>query len=152
MSRILLLIGGLAVMLGAFGAHGLADSVTPERLQVWRTAAHYHLIHSVVLLTLSAILMHRPSKLLERAAWLFIVGIVIFGATLYTLVLTDITVLGAITPIGGLCLILGWFHCAWFAATELKHSRLGAIEQVKMYNHAMIFGKDIFGGAWDIRN
>ena len=42
--------GGLAVMLGAFGAHGLADSVTPARLQVWRTAAHYHLIHSVVLL------------------------------------------------------------------------------------------------------
>ena len=108
-------------MLGAFGAHGLADSVTPERLQVWRTAAaHYHLIHSVVLLTLSAILMHRPSKLLERAAWLFIVGIVIFGATLYTLVLTDITVLGAITPSVGSVLSLGWFHCAWFAATELR--------------------------------
>ena len=125
MSRTLLLIasvsGGLAVMLGAFGAHGLADSVTPARLQVWRTAAHYHLIHSVVLLAVSAIFMHRPSKLLERAAWLFIVGIVIFGATLYTLVLTDIAILGAITPLGGLCLILGWFHCAWFAATELRN-------------------------------
>ena len=124
MARTFLLIasisGGLAVMLGAFGAHGLADSVTPERLQVWRTAAHYHLIHSVVLLAVSAILMHRPSKMIERAAWLFIVGIVIFGSTLYALVLTDIAVLGAITPLGGLCLILGWLQCAWFAATELK--------------------------------
>ena len=124
MSRTLLLIasisGGLAVMLGAFGAHGLADSVTPERLQVWRTAAHYHLIHSVVLLVVSAILMHHPSKMMERAAWLFIVGIAIFGSTLYALVLTDIAVLGAITPLGGLCLILGWLQCAWFAATEFK--------------------------------
>lgn len=113
-------LGGLAVILGAFGAHGLEDSITPKRMSVWKTAARYHLIHSTVLLAVCGLLAHFPSKILERAAWCFIIGIIIFASTLYLLVLTDTPFLGAITPLGGLFLIIGWAHCVWFAAVDLK--------------------------------
>ncbi|MEC9464163.1 MAG: DUF423 domain-containing protein [Myxococcota bacterium] len=111
--------GLLAVVLGAFGAHGLKARVTPERLDVWQTAAHYHLVHSVALLALCGLLAAYPSSTLTRAGWAFIVGILIFAGSLYTLVLTDIAILGAITPIGGLSFMVGWACCAWFGWSEL---------------------------------
>ena len=113
------LSGCLAVALGAFGAHGLKAKVTPERLEVWQTAAHYHLIHSVALLALCGLLASYPSPALTRAGWAFIIGIIIFSGSLYTLVLTDVGILGAVTPFGGLALLIGWACCAWFAWTEL---------------------------------
>ena len=113
------LSGFLAVAFGAFGAHGLKARVTPERLDVWNTAAHYHLLHSVALLALCGILIAHPSPLLTRAAWAFVVGIIVFSGSLYTLVLTDIPILGAITPLGGLSLMAGWASCGWFAWNEL---------------------------------
>ena len=111
--------GFLAIAFGAFGAHGLKSRVTPERLDVWNTAAHYHLIHSLVLVALTAVLMTHPSPLLHRAAIAFIAGIFIFSGSLYALVLTDVGILGAITPLGGLTLMVGWAMCGWFAWTEL---------------------------------
>ena len=111
--------GFLAVAFGAFGAHGLKGRVSPERLDVWNTAAHYHLVHSLVLLALTAILMTHPSPILHRASWAFMAGILVFSGSLYTLVITDIGILGAITPLGGLALMAGWAMCGWFGWSEL---------------------------------
>jgi uncharacterized membrane protein YgdD (TMEM256/DUF423 family) len=97
------ILGGTAVMAGAFGAHLLKDHITPDRLATWETAARYQLVHAVALLVL-ALLPNPPF----RTALLFVVGSCIFSGSLYTLVLSDIGLFGAITPIGGLCLIGGW--------------------------------------------
>jgi uncharacterized membrane protein YgdD (TMEM256/DUF423 family) len=101
-------VGFCAVALGAFGAHGLKPLL--ERLQTtdaWHTAALYHLVHSVVLLLVAT---REP---LGRAAWwLFFAGIVIFSGSLYLLAVTNARWLGAITPVGGLCLLAGWLALA----------------------------------------
>lgn len=94
----------VAVALGAFGAHGLADKVSPKDLDTWKTAAHYHLIHSVALAAFS---MDTENKL-KIVRLLLWIGIVIFAGSLYTLVLSQQRILGAITPLGGLSLISAW--------------------------------------------
>ena len=101
-------LGALGVLLGAFGAHGLESRVAdPAQLAWWETAARYHLVHAVALLGVAA----HPAK--PRAAgWLFVAGIAIFSGSLYTMGLTGIRWLGAITPIGGLCFIAGWIALA----------------------------------------
>ena len=101
-------LGALAVALGAFGAHGLRDQLTPERLETWQTAAHYQLVHAVALVSLAAALPSLESAWAARAAWLWLAGVVVFSGSLYALCLTGVRALGAITPLGGLCLILGW--------------------------------------------
>lgn len=101
--RLASVLGALGVLAGAFGAHGLKDQVTPERLAVWETAARYHLLHAILLVGLSLLPSLRP-----LTARLLLTGILIFSGSLYLLVLTDRGWLGAITPIGGLCLIAGW--------------------------------------------
>ncbi len=102
--RISAAFGFVAVALGAFGAHGLKDTLTRnDTLAVWQTAALYHLMHSVVMLVLAS----RES--LRVWAWrLFAAGIVIFSGSLYALALRNVKILGAITPIGGVCLLGGW--------------------------------------------
>jgi uncharacterized membrane protein YgdD (TMEM256/DUF423 family) len=98
-------LGALAVMLGAFGAHAIKDRVTPADLEIWKTGAHYHLIHAVALLALA---LYDKQGSYRAICWLWIAGIAIFGGSLYALVLSQVRVFGAITPIGGLCLIIGW--------------------------------------------
>ena len=97
----------LAVALGAFGAHALTDVLTPERLETWETAVFYHTWNA-----LGVILVALISKLFEirlkRVADLILLGILIFSGSLYTLCLTSIGWFGAITPIGGLFLIIAW--------------------------------------------
>lgn len=100
--------GGLAVLLGAFGAHGLASRVGGESLEAWRTATYYHLLHSVALLALASYAGSSGRSItLPAAAWTL--DMVLFCGSLYGLVLTGQRWLGPITPLGGLCLILGWF-------------------------------------------
>ena len=96
--------GFLAVALGAFGAHGLEKILLAnERTHNWETAALYHLVHAAVML---AIATREP---LRVWAWrLFAAGIVIFSGSLYALALSNVKILGAITPIGGVCLLAGW--------------------------------------------
>ena len=102
--RISAVFGFLAVALGAFGAHGLHDLLEKNgRLSTWETAAHYHLVHAVVLFVIST---QRPLRI--AAWWLMLAGVVIFSGTLYALALTNVKWLGAITPIGGVCLLAGW--------------------------------------------
>jgi uncharacterized membrane protein YgdD (TMEM256/DUF423 family) len=106
--RIAALTGFLAVALGAFGAHSLESLLEAnQRTSTWQTAAHYHLVHAVVLLVLAL----RPTVTRLSFA-LFGVGIVIFSGSLYLLAVTNIRWLGAITPIGGACLIAGWLALA----------------------------------------
>ena len=106
--RISAVFGFLAVALGAIGAHLLEELLVRHgKVAVWQTAVLYHLVHSVVLLLVAA---REPLKIW---AWrLFAVGILIFSGSLYALALTDVKILGAITPIGGVCLLGGWLAFA----------------------------------------
>ena len=100
----------LAVMTGALGAHGLKDKMTPDMLEVYRTAVDYHFYHALGLLALGLIMGFYPNSpvLFSVAGSFLILGILLFSGTLYALALTGITWLGAITPIGGLAFIIGW--------------------------------------------
>jgi uncharacterized membrane protein YgdD (TMEM256/DUF423 family) len=106
---------GVAVALGAFGAHGLGNKITSKDLEIWKTAAHYHLIHSVVLVFLGFLCNNSiDSQAISRIRILMWVGMLIFAGTLYGLVLSQIRVLGAITPLGGASIIASWI---WLGLT-----------------------------------
>ena len=106
--RIGAVMGALGVALGAFGAHGLKNVTTEQRLlDIWDTGAKYHLVHALAIL-LVALHPARPAV----PGWLFTAGICIFSGSLYLLALTGKGWLGAITPIGGVCFIAGWFALA----------------------------------------
>lgn len=96
----------LAVAFGAFGAHGLRARVTPDMLAVWTTAVDYQMYHALALLLLGGIVL--PPRLATAAGALFLAGIAVFSGSLYMLVLTDQRWLGAVTPIGGTCFLVGW--------------------------------------------
>jgi uncharacterized membrane protein YgdD (TMEM256/DUF423 family) len=104
--------GFLGVALGAFAAHGLKDSLSPERLEIFRTGVHYHLIHAVALFALGLGSDRLTPRLAAAAGWLFAGGIAIFSGTLYLLAVTGIRWLGAITPLGGTALLAGWLLLA----------------------------------------
>ena len=113
--------GALAVLLGAFGAHGLksrfaglADGV--ERLSWWATATQYHLIHTLALALVAWMTVYCPGRATQSAFWLFTGGTLIFSGTLYLMTLTGTRWLGAITPIGGTMLVAGWIAVAIAAA------------------------------------
>jgi uncharacterized membrane protein YgdD (TMEM256/DUF423 family) len=99
-------LGGLAVILGAFGAHALRDKVSLPDIEVWKTGVLYHMLHAIALLGLA---LYDKKGSYRTVCWLWIAGITIFSGSLYVLALTQVKILGAITPIGGLCLIIGWF-------------------------------------------
>jgi uncharacterized membrane protein YgdD (TMEM256/DUF423 family) len=102
------LFGLLGVAAGAFGAHALRGTVSPRDLEIWQTAAHYQQLHAAVLVGVAALGRGGFTKALRVAAVAFGVGIVIFAGTLDAIVLGGPRVLGAITPVGGLCLMAGW--------------------------------------------
>jgi uncharacterized membrane protein YgdD (TMEM256/DUF423 family) len=106
------ILAAAAVAAGAFGAHALAARLTPERLATWETAARYHMYHALALVLLGAVTARWPSPLLHAAGWLFVAGILIFAGTVYTLALGGPRWLGAVTPLGGLALIIGWLVLA----------------------------------------
>lgn len=103
-TRIGAILAALAVAMGAFGAHALEDSVSPERIATWETGAKYHLIHAVAICILSFFSDRLPKITLP----LLTLGTVIFGGSLYILVLANLPIMGAVTPLGGVCLIAGW--------------------------------------------
>jgi uncharacterized membrane protein YgdD (TMEM256/DUF423 family) len=117
-----LLIGSvaafLAVGIGAFGAHGLRARLSPDMLAVFETGVRYHMYHALALLATALVMGRFSGSLVLCAGWFFTAGIVLFSGSLYALALTGITVLGAITPIGGLAFLLGW-ACLAIAAASL---------------------------------
>lgn len=123
MDHTFMLIGALAgflgVAAGAFGAHGLRGRLSPEMLAVFETAVRYQMYHVFALLiTAAAIGRIGDARLLEIAGWAFVAGIVIFSGSLYALAFSGVTILGAITPIGGLAFLVGWACLAIFAAAR----------------------------------
>ena len=120
MDRNFLLIGALGgflgVAFGAFGAHWLRSRLTPEMLAVFETAVRYQMYHVLaLLLTAAAIGRIGDARLLLMAGWFFTAGIVLFSGSLYALALTGVTILGAITPLGGLAFLAGWASLMVFA-------------------------------------
>tara|TARA_B110000977_G_C10998917_1_gene463014 strand:- start:43 stop:423 length:381 start_codon:yes stop_codon:yes gene_type:complete len=101
--------GALGVVLGAFGAHALRGSIEPRLMETFQTAVQYQLIHALALLLVSLIIGWLGQSLsFDISAYAFMAGIILFSGSLYGLVLTDIRWLGPVTPLGGLCLIIGW--------------------------------------------
>lgn len=100
--------GFLAVALGAFGAHALKGLLSGAALGWWQTAVQYHLVHAAVLLGIGLWQQLQPQKWLSYAAQLMLAGLLLFSGSLYLLALSDLRWLGAITPIGGSCWLLGW--------------------------------------------
>ncbi|RIJ41788.1 DUF423 domain-containing protein [Pontibacter oryzae] len=103
------LLGGLTVAIGAFGAHALSATLQATgRVDTFETAVKYQMYHTLALLAVGLLLFRVEQPALQVAAWCFFLGILVFSGSLYTLCATGITWLGAITPIGGTLLIVGW--------------------------------------------
>ena len=110
------ILSGLAVALGAFGAHALKARLSPDMLQIFETGVRYHFYHALALGLVVVAMQYWPKTNLPTiAGWLFVVGIVIFSGSLYILSTTGVRWWGAITPIGGVAFIAGW-ACLAFAA------------------------------------
>ena len=111
--------GLLAVMLGAFMSHSLEETITTELLGVFQTGVSYHMYHSLAALA-TGILSHIFPKvrLLKFSAYSFLLGIMLFSGSLYLLALTELPMIGLITPIGGALFILGWITLCIFGAEK----------------------------------
>lgn len=107
----------LAVGAGAFGAHGLRERLEPRALEIFETGARYHMYHALGMLLCAAIAVGGGIAGARTAGWILQAGIVIFSGSLYALALTDVKILGAITPIGGLAFLVGWI---WLAVAALR--------------------------------
>lgn len=106
---------GLSVVMGAFGAHGLRDRLTPEMLQVYEIGARYQMYHALAMLAVGLVQVKIDHPMLTVAGWCFVIGTVIFSGTLYALSITGVRMLGMITPIGGVIMIVGWAAMAYAA-------------------------------------
>ena len=104
----------LAVACGAFGAHALKRRLDGERLAIFETGARYQMYHALALIAVSWLGTMRGTAA-NTAGALFLAGIVFFSGSLYALALSGVRKLGAITPIGGLCFLVGWIDFAWVA-------------------------------------
>ncbi|RCH55169.1 DUF423 domain-containing protein [Mucilaginibacter hurinus] len=118
-------LGALAVILGAFGAHGLKPHIAPAELDVWQTAVQYHFYHVFALLFLST-LTQTGGGLVGFAYYAYLIGIILFSGSLYLLACRYVlgwswlAILGPVTPLGGLSLICGWVLMAIAAWKQLK--------------------------------
>jgi len=111
--RVMLFAGsvsaGLAVALGAFGAHGLRTRLSPEMLAVYETGVRYQMYHALALLAVAWVAARWPGAALTAwAGWTFVAGTVLFSGSLYVLALTGRAWFGAVTPLGGVAFIAGW--------------------------------------------
>ena len=104
----------IAVMLGAFGAHGLKNKVTAEQLAWWHTGVDYHIYHALALVIMGVLMAAQPQLAIPKgSAWALQVGIIIFSGSLYAMTLGAPRWFGAITPIGGTAFIVGWLWLAY---------------------------------------
>ena len=103
---------GLSVIAGAFGAHALKQILSVTSLDTYHTAIDYMFIHAIGIIVTGALHQQHARPCHHKVVWFFIIGIVIFSGSLITLSLTGIKWLGAITPLGGMCFIIGWLLLA----------------------------------------
>ena len=123
MAKTFLQIGGilllLAVVLGAFAAHGLEDKITPEQIDTFETGVRYQFYHAFGMLLIGILLHLKFPNSLRWVAWCFLMGIVLFSGSIYLLACRDVlgiaswSWLGPITPIGGTFFIIGWGLFIW---------------------------------------
>ena len=106
------LLGALAVILGAFAAHGLEHRLDADRLRIFETAVRYQMYHA---LGLGLCGLAGVGQRLRATAWCFLGGITLFSGSLYLLAVTDTKWLGAVAPIGGSAFIVGWLLLGWHA-------------------------------------
>ena len=109
--KVFIILGALCTMMavgtGAFGAHGLEGKLSDKYMSVWEKAVNYQMYHGLGLIMIG-IISGTTSINVNWAGWLLFFGIVLFSGSLYILALTQIRILGAITPIGGVLFIVGW--------------------------------------------
>ncbi len=108
--QIAAIFGTIAVIFGAFGAHALKAQLSISALENWKTAVNYQFVHALALLLLATL---PANTFIRLSAWFFGIGILLFSGSLYLLSLSGILsinsgFIGPITPIGGLCFIIGW--------------------------------------------
>lgn len=113
MARIFIAIaaisGFFSVVIGAFAAHGLKKMLTPEMIDIVKTGVQYQMYHALALLIVASLLRYKPSTPgLKASGWAFILGSLMFSGSLYALALGGPRWLGPITPLGGLCFLVGW--------------------------------------------
>lgn len=118
------LLGFLAVGFGAFGAHALKAQLSPEMLTIFETAVRYQMYHALALLLLGLWSAQTHARSAQRTGVLFVLGIFIFSGSLYILTLSGVRTWGAVTPLGGLCLLIAWLHWAWQALKVSKTPEL----------------------------
>ena len=123
-ARLFLVIGAinsmLAVMLGAFGSHVLKNKLTEDMLVIFQIGTDYHFYHALALVVVGLAAQHLRDPLINISAWLFLAGILIFSGSLYSLSLSGIRSIGAITPIGGVLFIVAW---ALFAVAVVRNRK-----------------------------
>ena len=119
------ILGGLSVVAGSFASHALKENLSQYSLDIFQTGARLQMYHSLALLMVAFLLIieEPPQSLMLVAGYAFITGIVIFSGSLYALSITGFKWLGAITPIGGVVLIVGW-SCLAIASWNLRSSKI----------------------------
>nr|MBI3611665.1 DUF423 domain-containing protein [Nitrospirota bacterium] len=122
------MVGALGVAAGALGALAIKTTLPTEMHAVFETAARYQMYHALALLLTGVLLDRRGPEApagwvcLRFAGWLFLAGTLLFSGSLYLMALSGMRWLGAITPVGGVCLIAGWGMLAW-AAMKMKNEK-----------------------------
>ncbi len=111
-SRTVIAVGAfmafLAVLTGAFAAHGLKDTLSQYELEIFKTGVLYQMMHALGLILVGALKQHTSDRSLTFAAILMLLGIILFSGSLYTLSISGVRWLGMITPVGGVCFLLAW--------------------------------------------
>lgn len=102
----------LAVLIGAFGAHGLKSMVSPEKLVTFETGVRYHFYHAFGLVLLGLYQLHSSAKL-KVAHYAFIAGILLFSFNCYFYAVSDVKVFAMIVPVGGILFVVGWMNFFW---------------------------------------
>jgi uncharacterized membrane protein YgdD (TMEM256/DUF423 family) len=104
-----IILGFLGVAFGAFGAHALKQRISPDYLAIFEVGVRYQMYHALLLIAIAFIYAYFPGNLAYASGLLTFAGTLIFSGSLYILTLSGVTMWGAITPIGGLLLLGGWF-------------------------------------------
>lgn len=114
--------GFLGVALGAFGAHGLKGRIAEHLVNAFNTGAQYQMYHALALLAVGILLQQFPGRrLLRWSGSFFLIGTLLFSGSLYLLAVTELRWFGAVTPLGGLCFMVGWLLLAMSVARKDKY-------------------------------
>ena len=107
-------MGAVGVMIGAFGAHALKIMLTASgRFETFETGVRYQFYHALALILIGIISKNISNKTLLYSGYCILTGVLIFSGALYTICFTGLNVLGAVAPIGGAFLVIGWLLLFW---------------------------------------